>query len=234
MGNPFIDDLNDMFRGVRVRVETAAHTYEGWGGRWNYSDEAFLIYDAEREDGEHVGAVTITEAKTVERLDPLPSIAEIRTDSIAPSPYSVRRTDDPDHQQFVKLTRERGHLLTYPTVRSVDAADHAYEIVAGHRRFHAARKAGLETVAVRLMDLDDWEAVIWFVDEHIPVEGGTEQDMYSQREIDRAIERLREEWPDERLRELRPLVPYLREALAPTRREAIRQGHVTNGQPGSP
>lgn len=233
MGNPFVDDLNDIFRGVRVRVETRSHTYEGWGGRWNYSDQAFLVYDAERGDGEHVGAVTITAPETVERLDPLSSITEVRTDAVVPSPYSVRETDDPDHQQFVKLTRERGHLLTYPTVRSVDAPDHAYEVVAGHRRFHAARKAGLETIAVRIADLDDWEAVRWFVDEHIPVEGGAEQDMYSQRDIDRAIERLREEWPDERLRELTPLVPYLRKVLAPTRCEAIRQGHV-NGQPDLP
>lgn len=231
MSNPFIEDLNDIFRGVRVRVETESHTYEGWGGRWNYSDQAFLVYDAERGDGEHVGAVTITTPETVERIDPLRSITEVRTDVVVPSPYSVRRTDDPDHRQFVKLTRERGHLLTYPTVRPVDAPDHAYEVVAGHRRFHAARKAGLETIAVRIADLDDWEAVTWFVDEHIPVEGGTEQDMYSQREIERAIACLREEWPDERLRELTPLAPYLRSVLAPTRCEAIRQGHVTNGRP---
>lgn len=230
MGNPFVEDLNDTFRGVRVRVETTTNTYEGWGGRWNYSDQAFLVYDAERDDGEHVGAVTITEPESVERLDPLSSITEVRTDAVEPSPYSVRRTDDPDHQQFVKLTRERGHLLTYPTVRSVAAPDHAYEIVAGHRRFHAARKAGLETIAVKILDLDDWEAATWFVDEHIPVEGGAEQDMYSQQDIKRAIARLREEWPDERLHELTPLVPYLQEVLASTRREAIRQGHATNGR----
>ncbi|UPM44393.1 ParB/RepB/Spo0J family partition protein [Halocatena salina] len=229
MGNPFVEDLNDIFRGVRVRVKTSSHTYEGWGGRWNYSDQAFLVYDAEREDGERVGAVTITAPEAVERLDPLPPITEVRTDTVAPSPYSVRRTDDTDHQQFVKLTRERGHLLTYPTVRPVDASDHAYEIVAGHRRFHAARKAGLETIGVRIVELDDWEAVTWFVDEHIPVEGGDEQDMYSQQDIDRAISRLREEWPDDRLRELTPLIPYLRETLAATRREAIRHGHVTTG-----
>ncbi|WP_233738131.1 ParB/RepB/Spo0J family partition protein [Halocatena pleomorpha] len=214
-----------------MRVTTASHTYEGWGGRWNYNDQAFLVYDAEREDGEHVGAVTITDPETVERLDSLPAITEVPTDSVSPSPYSVRRTDDPDHQQFVKITRERGHLLTYPTVRPVGASDHAYEIVAGHRRFHAARKAGLDTIAVRIMELDDWEAATRFVDEHIPVEGGDERDMYSQQEIDRAIARLREEWSDDRLQELTPLAPYLREMLAATRREAIRQGHVTNGRP---
>lgn len=230
MGNPFVEDLNDIFRGVRVRVETTAHTYEGWGGRWNYSNQAFLVYDAEREDGEHVGAVTITAPESVERLDSHSPITEVRTDAVVPSPYSVRKTDDPDHQQFVKLTRERGHLLTYPTVRSVDAPDHAYEIVAGHRRFHAARKAELETIAVRIVDLDDWEAATWFVDEHIPVEGGSERDMYSQRDINRAIARLREKWSDERLRELTPLVPYLQELLSSTRREAIRQGHTTNGR----
>ena len=33
MGNPFYDDLDDAFRGVRVRVHTGEHTYEGWCGR---------------------------------------------------------------------------------------------------------------------------------------------------------------------------------------------------------
>lgn len=37
MGNPFYDDVDDAFRGVRVRVHTDEHTYERWCGRWHYN-----------------------------------------------------------------------------------------------------------------------------------------------------------------------------------------------------
>jgi hypothetical protein len=229
MANPFIEDLNDTFQGVQVRVETANHTYEGYGGRWDYDDHAFLIHDAERDDGEHVGAV-FANPETVERLDPATPIEDVPIASIVPSPYSTRHTDDADHQQFIKRIRERGHLLTYPTVRPVADADHDYEVVAGHRRFDAAQNAGLDTIAVRVADLDGWEAVERFVDDHIPLEDGNERYMYTQQEINATITRLREEWSIEKLRELEPLRPYLKKALASTRQEGIRQGYVTDGQ----
>ena len=144
---------------------------------------------------------------------------------------------DADHQQFIKETRERGHLLTYPTVRRVRddeqrGHDRACEVVAGHRRFDTARKAGLDTIAVRVADLNAWEAVERFVDDHVPIEGGDERHMYGQEEIDRMVTRLREDWADNRLRELGPLAPYLEEKLAATRSEALRQGHLTGRKGG--
>jgi hypothetical protein len=65
--------------------------------------------------------------------------------------------------------------------------------------------------------------------EHIPIEGGDERNMYGQEAIDDALAQLREEWPDDRLRDLTPLVPYLEEKLASTRREALRQGYAADG-----
>jgi hypothetical protein len=143
--------------------------------------------------------------------------------------------DDADHEKFIKETRERGHLLTYPTVRRVgddEQRDHAreYEVVAGHRRFDTARKAGLDTIAVRVADLDAWEAVERFVDDHVPIQGGNERYMYGQEEIDRMLARLREEWSDDRLREMGVLAPYLEEKLASTRSEALRQGYLADGR----
>jgi hypothetical protein len=235
MGNPFYDDVDDTFRGVRVRAHTAKHTYEGWCGRWHYNEHGVIIYDAERDDGEHVGAVTLSNPEIVERLPPTDPIEEVRVADIAPSPYTYRSMDDADHQEFIKETRERGHLLTYPTVRRVandEQRDHecAYEIVAGHRRFDTARKAGLDTIAVRVADLDAWEAVERFVDDHVPIQGGDEWQMYGQQEIDRMLARLREDWADDRLREIPVLSPYLEEKLASTRREGIRQGYLADGR----
>ena len=149
--------------------------------------------------------------------------------AISDSPYSVREPDDADHKQFVKLTRDRGHLLTFPIVRPIDrdggasenTAD-AYEVVIGHRRVATARKAGLETIAVRLRELDDWEAVEHFIDDHIPIPDANEHGLYSQQEIEQAITRLRADWPDEDLLNLGPLAPYLREHLAATRQGTLR------------
>jgi hypothetical protein len=106
--------------------------------------------------------------------------------------------------------------------------DRAYEVVAGHRRFDTARKAGLDTITVRVTDLDAWEAVERFVDDHVPIQGGDERYMYSQEEIDQMIARLREEWSDGRLREMGVLAPYLEEKLASTRSEALRQGYLAD------
>ena len=236
MGNPFYDDIDDTFRGVQVRVHTGDHTYEGWCGRWHYNEHGVVVYDADRDDGEHVGAVTINEPEMVERIESMDPIREVRVADIAPSPYTQRSMDDADHEKFVKLTRKRGHLLTYPTVRSVTdgeratAHDRQYEVVAGHRRFDTARKAGLDTIAVRIADLDAWEAVERFVDDHVPIQGGDERYMYGQEELDDTIARLREDWADDQLRELGPLAPYLKEKLAATRREGMRQGYVATGK----
>jgi hypothetical protein len=235
MGNPFYDDVDDAFRGVRVRVHTSAHTYEGWCGRWHYNEHGVIVYDAERDDGEEVGAVTVSNPETVERLPPTDPIEEVRVADIAPSPYTYRSMDDAAHQKFIKETRERGHLLTYPTVRRVAedeqrGHDRAYEVVAGHRRFETARKAGLETIAARVADLDAWEAVERFVDDHVAIQGGDERHMYGQAEIDRMLARLREDWTADRLREIGVLAPYLEEKLASTRREGIRRGYLADGR----
>jgi hypothetical protein len=222
--DPFYYKLDQKYRGTRVRVHTDDYTYEGWCRMFHYDQHAVLLYDVERDDGEAVGPVTVSEPETIERIEPGGPIRKIDVDAIQRSPYDAREYDDPDHQEFVKETRERGHLLTFPAVRPLP--DSGFETVGGHRRMEAARRAGLKELPVRVLDLDDWGAAQQFVDEHIPIEGGDERNMYGQEAIDTALDQLREEWPDERLRELTPLTPYLEEKLASTRREAVRQGYI--------
>ena len=121
-GNPFHRELDDTFRGTRVRVNASEHVYEGWARLWHYNQPAIVIYDATRKDSEQVGAVTIDDPEIVERLDAQGqgTIEEVPVAAISDSSYSVREPDDADHKQFVKLTRERGHLLTFPVVRPID------------------------------------------------------------------------------------------------------------------
>ena len=222
--DPFYYELDQEYRGTRVRVFTDEFEYEGWCRMWHYDQHAILLFDTVRNGSEDVGAVTINEPKTVEKIESGPPIRTLDVEAIEPSPYNARSYDSPDHQIFVKQTRERGHLLTFPEVRRVSPG--TFETVSGHRRLEAARRADLDELAVRLVEMSDWEATQRFVDEHIPVEGGDERKMYGQQEIDAAIAGLRSDWDDERLRELAPLRPYLEEKLASTRSEAIRQGYL--------
>lgn len=59
-------------------------------------------------------------------------------------PFEV--CDDEDMQKLVDSIRENG-VLTNLTVRR--RAEGGYEIISGHRRFHAAQRAGLDRVKVR-------------------------------------------------------------------------------------
>ena len=60
--------------------------------------------------------------------------------------------------------RENG-VLTNLTVRR--RAEGGYEIISGHRRFHAAQRAGLGRVKVQVRDIDDDQAIIDMVDSNI-------------------------------------------------------------------
>jgi NAD(P)-dependent dehydrogenase (short-subunit alcohol dehydrogenase family) len=90
---------------------------------WHYNQPAIVIYDALRDDGEQLGAVTIDDPEIVERPGSKGTIEEVSIAAISDSPYSVREPNDADHKQFVKLTRERGHLITFPIVRPIERED---------------------------------------------------------------------------------------------------------------
>ena len=77
-------------------------------------------------------------------------------------PFEVR--DDEDMQKLVDSIRENG-VLTNLTVRR--RAEGGYEIISGHRRFHAAQRAGLTAVKVQVRDIDDDQAILDMVDSNI-------------------------------------------------------------------
>ena len=77
-------------------------------------------------------------------------------------PFEVR--DDEDMQKLVDSIKENG-VLTNLTVRP--RAEGGYEIISGHRRFHAAQLAGLDKFKVQVRDVDDDQAIIDMVDANI-------------------------------------------------------------------
>jgi hypothetical protein len=164
-GNPFHEAADDMLVGQRVRVRTAQADYEGWLAIREYNDTAVLLRDATR-DGEHVGEVIVHDITAIERCESGPPVERVATEALTPSPYSQRSFETAGFRKYVRTVRQRGNLLSFPLVRPVD--DGQFEIVSGHRRCHAARQAGIETLPVRVADLDDWAATRTFLDEHVP------------------------------------------------------------------
>lgn len=72
--------------------------------------------------------------------------------------------EEMDMQKLVDSIKENG-VLTNLTVRP--RAEGGYEIISGHRRFHAAQLAGLDKIKVQVRDVDDDQAIIDMVDANI-------------------------------------------------------------------
>ncbi len=77
-------------------------------------------------------------------------------------PFKV--IDDEDMDKLVISIEENG-ILSPTIVREKD--DGSYEMIAGHRRKHAAERAGLEEIPCIIMKLTDDEATILMVDTNI-------------------------------------------------------------------
>lgn len=95
----------------------------------------------------------------------LEKIREIPLDQLIPfkdHPFKV--IDDESMMDTVQSIREHGILL--PLIAR-PMPDGKYEIVSGHRRSHAGKLAGLETVPVIVRELDDDAAVILMVDSNL-------------------------------------------------------------------
>ncbi len=85
--------------------------------------------------------------------------------SFADNPFQVR--DDTAMELLTESIRENGVLI--PVV--VKPQQDGYEVISGHRRIHAAQKAGLEKVPAFIRELDRDSAVIFLVDSNLHREG---------------------------------------------------------------
>lgn len=93
--------------------------------------------------------------KTIKEL----SLAELKP--FPGHPYKVR--DDEEMDALVESVREHGVMVPL-IVRPVDTG---FEIVSGHRRAHAAMRAGLKTVPVIEAELTRDEAAVALVDSNL-------------------------------------------------------------------
>ena len=77
-------------------------------------------------------------------------------------PFKV--TDDAEMLLLMRSIREHG-LLTPISVRPIDNGE--YEVISGHRRLHACRKAGYASVPALIFEMDRNEATIAMVDSNL-------------------------------------------------------------------
>ena len=79
-------------------------------------------------------------------------------------PYKVE--DNEEMNTLVQSIREQG-ILTPLLVRHMDGSTTEYEVISGHRRAHAAKLAGLETVPAFVVAMDRNAATIALVDSNL-------------------------------------------------------------------
>jgi hypothetical protein len=93
-------------------------------------------------------------------------IRDIPPSSLRSSPYDQRSFswDENRNQQYINAIRSQQHHNSVLLARETDAGP---ELVAGHKRRWVAQEAGLDTVAVRLVDFGDWEAAIHYAEDHL-------------------------------------------------------------------
>ena len=81
------------------------------------------------------------------------------------NPYQVK--DDEAMQELTASIQKHGVLV--PVIAR--KKDDGFELIAGHRRQHAAQKIGMEAIPVLVLELDDDDAIIQLVDSNIQREG---------------------------------------------------------------
>ena len=93
-------------------------------------------------------------------------VRQIRIADLVPfANHPFRVTDDEEMETLVESVRAGGILV--PIVVRAAANGRQYEILSGHRRTHAAGRAGLTEVPAIVRDLDDDAATILMVDSNL-------------------------------------------------------------------
>ena len=108
--------------------------------------------------------MTNTEIKT--KNPPKKKAANIQVDKLRTfegHPFKV--LDDEDMGNLIESIRQQG-ILSPLIVRAIESTDE-YEVISGHRRLHAAIKAGLSEVPALIYPLDRSEAMIAVVDSNL-------------------------------------------------------------------
>jgi ParB family chromosome partitioning protein len=106
-------------------------------------------------------ARTPDDLKNNMRITQVP-ISKLRT--FEGHPYKV--LDDAEMDELAESIREHG-IMSPLLVRPLEGSPGEYEVISGHRRLHAARRAGLETVPAFIREIDRDAAAVELVDSNL-------------------------------------------------------------------
>ena len=94
-----------------------------------------------------------------------PTIVQISTDKLHPFPaHPFKVQDDEDMEQLTQSIQVQG-VLTPLVIRPLENGE--YEVISGHRRLHACRKAGIQTVPALVYAINRDAAAIALVDSNL-------------------------------------------------------------------
>ena len=94
-----------------------------------------------------------------------PTIAQISTDKLHPFPaHPFKVQNDEDMEQLTQSIQAQG-VLTPLVIRPLENGE--YEVISGHRRLHACRKAGIDTVPALIYAINRDAAAIALVDSNL-------------------------------------------------------------------
>ena len=108
----------------------------------------------------------MTNTKIRTNTPPKKKAANIQVDKLRTfegHPFKV--LDDEDMGSLIESIRQQG-IISPLIVRAIESTDE-YEVISGHRRLHAAVKAGLSEVPALIYPLDRSEAMIAVVDSNL-------------------------------------------------------------------
>lgn len=97
-------------------------------------------------------------------MKPITNIPIAKLHAFEGHPYKV--LDDEEMNVLIDSIQENG-ILTPLLVRPLEGTTDEYEMISGHRRLHAAQKAGLETVPAFIHAIDRDAASILLVDSNL-------------------------------------------------------------------
>lgn len=108
----------------------------------------------------------MTNTNTKTNTPPKKKAANIQVDKLRTfegHPFKV--LDDEDMDNLIESIRQQG-IISPLILRTIESTDE-YEVISGHRRLHAAVKAGLSEVPALIYPLDRNEAMIAVVDSNL-------------------------------------------------------------------
>ena len=108
----------------------------------------------------------MTKSENKDKNQPKKKAANIQVDKLRTfegHPFKV--LDDEDMGSLIESIRQQG-IISPLIVRAIESTDE-YEVISGHRRLHAAVKAGLSEVPALIYPLDRSEAMIAVVDTNL-------------------------------------------------------------------